>query len=83
VCRLTLLLLGLLLAPIVCWAAEAGLEQAKAIAEIWKVGGRITIDQNRLRSPVVGVILNGSAVMNAASANEGSHVLRSDHPRIR
>ena len=36
------LLLGLSLAPVLCWAAEPNADQAKAIAEIEKLGGKVT-----------------------------------------
>ena len=37
-----LLMLGLSLAPVLCWAAEPKADEAKAIAEIEKLGGKVT-----------------------------------------
>ena len=49
-----LLLLALSLAPVLCWAAEPNADQAKAIAEIEKLGGKVTIDEKRPGKPVIG-----------------------------
>ena len=53
--RILLPLLGLLLAPVLCWAAEPKAEEAKAIAEIEKLGGRVTRDEESPGRPVVAV----------------------------
>ncbi len=46
---LLLLTLGLSLAPVLCWAAEPKTEEAKAIAEIEKLGGKVTRDEKKLQ----------------------------------
>src|SRR5437763_421102 len=46
-------------------AAEPSSEQAKAIAEIKKLGGNVTIDEKSPGKPVVRVGLVGSAVTDA------------------
>ena len=47
--------LGLSLAIVASgWAAEANTEQAKAVAEIEKLGGKVTFDE-RIRQTVFGV----------------------------
>ena len=42
---LPMLMLGLSLAPVLCWAAEPNTDQARAIAEIEKLGGKVTFDE--------------------------------------
>ena len=39
-----MLMLGLSLAPALCWAAGPA-DEAKAIAEIKKLGGKVTVDK--------------------------------------
>ena len=50
---LSVLMLGLSLAPVLCWAAEPNADQAKAIAEIEKLGGTVTVDEKSPDKPVV------------------------------
>ena len=52
------LLLGLSLAPVLCWAAEFDLEQQRAILEIEKLGGKVAVDDKCPGKPVIGVSLN-------------------------
>jgi len=59
---LPLLTLGLSLAPILCWAAEPNADQAKAVAEIEKPGGRVKLDDNSPGKPVLGVDFSRSRV---------------------
>ena len=47
------LLLGLSLAPALCWAADPKAEEAKAIAEIEELGGTVTRDEKSPGKPVV------------------------------
>jgi hypothetical protein len=47
----TLLILALSLAPIRCWAAEPNADQAKAIAEVERLGGRVTRDDESAAKP--------------------------------
>ena len=54
-----LLTLGLSLAPVLCWAAEPKAEEAKAIAEIEKLGGYVTRDEKSPDKPVISVSLFG------------------------
>jgi len=56
------MLLGLSLAPILCWAAEPKADEAKAIAAIEKLGGRVTRDEKSPGRPVVEVNLWGTKV---------------------
>ena len=51
---LSMVTLGLSLAPVVCRAAEPNPEQAKTIAEINKLGGKITVDEKSPGKPVKG-----------------------------
>lgn len=62
---LSMLTLGLSLAPVLSWAAEPNADQAKAIAAIEKLGGKVTIDEKRAGKPVVAVDWAGSKVTNA------------------
>ena len=57
---LPLLTLGLSLAPVLCWAAEPNADQAKAIAEIEKLGGKVTVDEKSPGKPVIAVDLGGN-----------------------
>ena len=54
-----LLMLGLSLAPVLCWAADPKAEEAKAIAAIEKLDGSVTFDENSPGRPVIGVNLCG------------------------
>jgi len=55
-----LLVLGLLLAPVLCFAEEPNADQVKAIAEIEKVGGKVTVDEKSPGKPVIAVKFNRS-----------------------
>ena len=59
---LPLLTLGLSLAPILCWAAEPNSEEAKAIAVIERLGGRVSRDEKSPGKPVSQVDLISSRV---------------------
>lgn len=50
-----LLALAFSLAPVLCWAAEPNSDQAKAIAEIVKRGGTVTVDEKSPGKPVIEV----------------------------
>ena len=53
-----MLVLGLSLAVVASgWAAEVNPEQAKAVAEIEKLGGKVTVDEKSPDKPVIGVDL--------------------------
>ena len=65
--RLVTLILGLSLAPICCWAAGPA-DRAKAIAEIEKLGGKVTIDEENPGKPVIGVDLGATQVTDEAAA---------------
>jgi len=59
--RFVMLALGFSLAVVASgWAAEVNPEQAKAIAEIEKLGGRVTLDEKSPSKPVIGVNLTCS-----------------------
>ena len=73
---LPFLMLGLLLAPIFCWAAEPKTDQARAIAEIEKLGGKVTVDEKSPGKPVISVDLNACSVRDT-----GLHCLRADRLR--
>ena len=60
-----LLTLGLSLAPVLCWAAEPNADQAKAIAEIEKLGGKVFQDEKSPGKPVIYVDLENSKVTDA------------------
>ena len=62
---LPLLTLGLSLAPVLCWAAEPNAEQAKAIAEIEKLGGKVTVDEKSPGKPVISVDLVRTSATDA------------------
>jgi len=49
------MLLGLSLAPVLCWAAEPKVDEAKAIAEIEKLFGRVKVDEKSPGKPVTEV----------------------------
>ena len=70
---LSMLTLGLSLAVVASgWAAEVNPEQAKAIAEIEKLGGKVTVDEKSPDKPVIDVYLSGTEVTDTA-----------DFPRLR
>ena len=50
-----LLMLALSLAPVLCWTAEPNVDQARAIAEIQKLGGEVTVDEKSPEKPVIDV----------------------------
>jgi hypothetical protein len=61
-----MLVLGFSLAVIASgWAAESNSEQAKAIAELEKLGGKVTIDDRSPDKPVIDVELTGTEVTDA------------------
>ena len=62
---LALLTLALSLAPVLCWAAEPKTDEVKAIAEIEKLGGRVTRDEGSPGKPVIDVDLGNSQVTDA------------------
>jgi len=62
---LSLLTLGLSLIPVLCWAAEPNADQAKAIAEIKKLGDKITVDKYNADKPVSGVDLRLTKITDA------------------
>ena len=55
----SMLFLALSLAPVLCWAAEPNADQAKAIAEIEKLGGRVAVDGTAPGRPAVHLTLGG------------------------
>ena len=61
-----LLALCVSLGPIVCLAAEPIADQAKAIAEIRKLHGRVTIDEKSPDKPVIEASLSGPQASDAA-----------------
>ena len=65
--RITLLLLslGLSFAPVFCWAAEPNADQAKAAAEIKKMGGRIKVDEKSPGKPVIDVVFFETTLTDA------------------
>jgi hypothetical protein len=60
-----LLMLVLSLAPVLCWAAEPKVDEAKAIAEIEKLGGKVTRDEKSPGKLVIGVAFSKSKLTNA------------------
>ena len=76
--RIAMLLLALSLAPVLCWAAEPKADEAKAIAEIQKLGGKVTRDEKSPGKPVIHVFfLSGSHVTDAGL----EHLNRFTKPR--
>ena len=63
--RIVVLTLALSLAPVLCWAAEPKADEAKAIAEIEKLGGKVTRDEKSPGKPVIEVDLSDSKVTDA------------------
>ncbi len=73
-----MLMLALSLAPALCWAAEPTAKQARAIAEIKKLGGKVTVDEKSPDKPVIGVDLSRTKLTDAALEHlEGLTNLRS------
>ena len=63
----SMVVLGLLLLSIpASWAAEASKEQAKAVAEIEKIGGKVAFDEESPDKPVIGVDLMGNTKLTDA-----------------
>ena len=64
---LLLLLLGLSLAPVLCRAAEPQADEAKAIAAIEELGGKVTFDKDSPDKPKpwIGVDLDNTKVTDA------------------
>jgi internalin A len=60
-----LLMLGLSFAPLVSWAAERNADEAKAIAEIERLGGKVTVDEKNPGRPVVAVDFTDTQVTDA------------------
>ena len=52
---LPMLMVGLSLVPVLCWAAEPNADQAKTIAAIEKLGGKVAVDEDSPGRPVIGV----------------------------
>ncbi|MHB1037765.1 MAG: leucine-rich repeat domain-containing protein [Pirellulales bacterium] len=63
---LWMLMLGLWLAPIFCWAAEPNTDQAKAFAEIEKVGGKLVVDEKSPDKRVLSVDVYGNVKITDA-----------------
>ena len=61
------LLLGLSLASVLCWAAEANADQAEVIAEIERLGGTVTVAENSPGKPVISVDLAHSRATTDAT----------------
>ena len=66
---LLLVKLGLVLALVLCWAAEPKAEEAKAIAEIKKIGGWVFVDEKSPDKPAISVQLGSSDVTDAGLVN--------------
>jgi hypothetical protein len=66
---LSLLTLGLSLAPVQCRAAEPKTEEAKAIAEIVKLMGKITVAEDTPRKRVISIDLTKGKVTDAGLAH--------------
>ena len=63
---LVVLAFGLFLACVqLGWAVEPNAEQAKAAAEIQKIGGTVTFDEQSPAKPMIGVDLNHRKVTDA------------------
>lgn len=52
---LPLLMLGLSLSPVLCWAVEPNDDEARAITEIEKLGGKVTVNEKSPGKPVISV----------------------------
>lgn len=63
--KFSLLVLSLSIGPVFCFAAEPNANRAKAIAEIEKLGGKVTVDEKTPGTPVIGVGLCGDRVTDA------------------
>jgi hypothetical protein len=62
---LPILILALSLVPVFSWAAEPNTDQAKAIAAIEKLGGKVTVDEKSPGKPVSSVDLEGTQIIDA------------------
>jgi hypothetical protein len=62
----SLLALSFSLFRVVGWAAEPNVDQAKAIAEIGKLGGRVTVDEKSPDKPVIEVDLRSDQATASA-----------------
>ena len=61
-----MLVLGLSLVVVASgWAAEANTDQAKAIAEVKKLGGKVVVDEKSPGKAVIGVDLQNTKVTDA------------------
>jgi hypothetical protein len=58
---LSMLTLGLSLIPTFGWAFQPNAEQAMAIAEIEKLGGKVTVDEKSPDDRPISVQFNGNA----------------------
>ena len=58
----SILALGFSFASILCWGAGPNAEQAKAIAQIKKLGGKVVIDEKSPDKPVISVHLRSSQI---------------------
>ena len=66
---LLLLMLTLSLAPALCWAAEPRVEEAKAIAEIERLGGKVTRDEKSPGKQPISAGLAGTKVSDTGLAS--------------
>ena len=62
---LPMLTLALSIAPLLGWAGETNTSQAKAIAEIEKLGGGVTLDEKSTGRPVISVNLCSARITDA------------------
>ena len=60
-----MLIMGLSLAPALCWGAGPNDDQARAIAAIEKLGDKVTVDEKSPDKPAIGVNLTKTEVMDA------------------
>ena len=65
----SMLTLGLLLASVSCYAAEPNTGQAREIAEIKNLGGRVFFDEESPGKPVIAVSLENTKATDAALTN--------------
>ena len=62
----SLLMPGLVLAPVLCRAAEPAADQARAVAAIQELRGTIEVDEKSPDKTVVGAVLRGPDTTDAA-----------------
>ncbi|MGA2258447.1 MAG: hypothetical protein ABSG53_27605 [Thermoguttaceae bacterium] len=62
---LSMLMFALPLVSTLCVAAEPSADQAKAIAEIEKIGGKVTVDEKSPGKPAIEVTFWGTQVTDA------------------